>query len=62
MKVKMIRGARGENGVALAAGEVVEVSEELGTILVSANRATTEIPAPKPKKRKKTILSESNGG
>lgn len=62
MKVRMLRGARGENGVALAAGEIVEVSDELATILVTANRATTEIPAAKPKKRKKTILSESDAG
>lgn len=61
MKLKMLRGARGENGQALSVGEIVEVSEELGTVLIQAHRATANIPAEKPKKRRKKVILTDGG-
>jgi len=52
MKLLMTRGAQGEAGEILAIGDVVDVSDELGNTLLSAGRATTDIPKPAPKRRK----------
>jgi len=52
MKLLMTRGARGEAGDVYSAGDVVEVSDELGYILINSGRATTNLPKPAPKQKK----------